>query len=127
MRLAVQAFNHPDYQDEASINRMDFRPKKGYVKVRFRDPQNTEVILDVFSGSVLSLEPRGDVFWEQLHSGELFGDDWVILSDIAAVGLIVLTLGGVYIWLYPLLNRRARRREAGTANERELVCPGRHH
>jgi uncharacterized iron-regulated membrane protein len=63
--LAVRAFNHPDYSDETSINHMDFRPNKGYIKVRFRDPQNIEVILDVVTGSVLSVGPRGDVFWEQ--------------------------------------------------------------
>jgi hypothetical protein len=125
--LAVRAFNHPDYSDETSINRMDFRPNKGYIKVRFRDPQNTEVILDVVSGSVLSLGPRGDIFWEQLHSGELFGAHWIILSDIAVVALIVLTLSGIYIWMYPLLNRRARRREgrmaeAAMTSEREIVC-----
>jgi hypothetical protein len=126
VQLAVLAFNHPEYQDETSINRMDFRPKNGYVKVRFRDPQNTEVILDVFSGRVLSVEPRGDVFMEQLHSGELFGANWIILSDIAAGALIVLTFSGIYIWLYPLLSRRARRREAAIANEREAVCLWRH-
>jgi uncharacterized iron-regulated membrane protein len=126
VRLAVEAFDHPQYQDETGINRMDFRPKRGYVKVRFRDPHNTEVILDVFTGRVLSMEPRGDVFMEQLHSGELFGAPWVILSDIAAGALIVLTLSGIYIWLYPLLNRKARRREAAVAKAREPAYLWRH-
>jgi uncharacterized iron-regulated membrane protein len=104
--LSIQAFNHPEYQDEKGINRMDFRPKQGYVKVRFRDPQNTEVILDVTTGEVLSLAPRNDVFMEQLHSGELLGANWVLLSDITAIALIFLTLSGIYIWLYPKLSRR---------------------
>lgn len=123
VQLAVEAFDHPEYRDETGISRMDYRPSKGYIKVRFRDRQNTEAILDVFTGEVLSLEPRGDVFMEQLHSGELFGAQWVILSDIAAGGLIVLTFSGIYIWLYPLLNRRTHRREAGMANEREVADP----
>jgi len=66
----------------------------------------------VHTGEVISIEPRKDVWVEWLHSGELFGANWVILSDIGAVGLIILTLTGVYIWIFPLLKRRARIRRA---------------
>lgn len=114
--LAIEAFNHPEYQSEKAINRMDFRPKQGYIKVRFRDPKFTEVILDVFSGKVIHRGPRQDVVMEQLHSGELFGENWVLLSDITAVALIVLTLGGIYIWLYPLLNKRRKQRPGNTGS-----------
>jgi uncharacterized iron-regulated membrane protein len=110
VEIAVHELNHPEFQDETSINRMDFRPRQGYIKVRFRDQKNTEVILDVFKGTVLTIAARHDVFMEQIHSGEIFGPDWVILSDIAAAALIVLTFSGIYIWLYPRLNRSTRRK-----------------
>ena len=70
------------------IDRMDVRPDDGVVKVRFDDPATTEVVLRFDDGRVLSHAPRGDVFLERLHSGELFGDRWILLSDGAAVGLI---------------------------------------
>jgi uncharacterized iron-regulated membrane protein len=103
---AIEAFAHPSYGTEKSVNRMDFRPGRGYIKVRFRDPENTEVILDTATGAVLSIAPRDDVFYEQLHSGELFGGDWVILSDIAGVAIIFLASTGFYLWLRPYLRRR---------------------
>lgn len=113
VRLGIEAFNHPDYSDESAINRMDFRPSRGIIKVRFRDPETTEVILNVITGEVISIAPRQDVWLEHLHSGELFGDDWVILSDIGAVGLIILTFTGIYIWIFPALRKRAREKAKG--------------
>lgn len=86
---------------EAAIDRMDVRPDDGIVKVRFDDPATTEVILRVDDGAVLSLAPRGDVFLERLHSGELFGDRGILLSDVAAVGLLVLMASGFWLWLFP--------------------------
>ena len=114
VQLGIDAFNNPEYNTESAINRMDFRPSRGLIKIRFRDPATTEVILDVFSGDVISIAPRQDVWIEHLHSGELFGDDWVILSDIGAGGLIILTLTGVYIWIFPLMKRRVREKKTKT-------------
>lgn len=106
---AIEAFGNPAFSSEKSINRMDFRPGRGYIKVRFRDSENTEVILDTATGAVLGIAPRDDVFYEQLHSGELFGDDWVILSDIAGLAMIFLAGTGFYLWLRPYLKRRRPR------------------
>lgn len=86
---------------EAPIGRMDVRPDDGLVKVRFDDPATTEVILRFDDGEMLSHAPRGDVFLERLHSGELFGDGWILLSDGVAVGLLVLMLSGFWLWLFP--------------------------
>ena len=43
------------------IDRMDARPRNGYVKVRLRDAASTEVTVDLASGRVLHVGPRGDV------------------------------------------------------------------
>ena len=92
--------------DDAVVDRMDVRPDDGYVKVRFSDPEITEVTVDLASGEALHVGARGDVFMEQLHSGELFGGEWVILSDIGAIGLVLLLISGYWLWLAPRWRRR---------------------
>lgn len=91
-----------------AVDRMDVRPRAGYVKVRVRDAASTEVTVALVSGRVLHVGPRGDVFLEQLHSGEIFGGArWVLLSDAAAIALVVTLVTGYWLWLAP---KRPRRR-----------------
>jgi uncharacterized iron-regulated membrane protein len=71
------------------------------MKVRFRDTDVTEVTVDVNSGSVLHIGLRNDVFLEKLHSGEIFGDRGVLLSDFAAIVLLILIVSGYWLWLFP--------------------------
>jgi hypothetical protein len=85
----------------AGIDRMDVRPGDGFVKVRFDDREVHEVTVDLASGRVLHVGPRNDVFLEKLHSGEIFGDGWTLLSDAAAVALAILVISGLWLWLYP--------------------------
>lgn len=85
----------------AGIDRMDVRPSDGLIKVRFDDRTVMEVTLDLNTGAVLETGERNDVFLEKLHSGEIFGDGWILLSDIAAVALVILLLSGYWLWLYP--------------------------
>ena len=94
--------------DEATapIDRMDVRPDDGFVKVRFDDPAWTEVTVDLATGTALHVGERGDVFMEQLHSGELFGKKWVYLTDAAAVALTLLLISGYWLWLAPRWRRR---------------------
>jgi hypothetical protein len=86
---------------EAGVDRLDVRPRRGIMKVRYRDRVVTEVTLDIHSGRVLLVGERNDVFLEKLHSGEIFGDNWVLLSDAAAVALVLLIISGYWLWLYP--------------------------
>lgn len=85
----------------AGIDRMDVRPDDGLVKVRFEDRTVLEVDLDLNTGQVLHVGERNDVFLEKLHSGEIFGDGWVLLSDASAVALALLLLSGYWLWLFP--------------------------
>ncbi|MBW3572391.1 MAG: PepSY domain-containing protein [Gemmatimonadetes bacterium] len=85
----------------AGVDRMDVRPGNGLVKVRFDDAQVHEVTVDLASGRVLHVGLRNDVFLEKLHTGEIFGDGWVLLSDAAAVALAILVISGYWLWLYP--------------------------
>jgi hypothetical protein len=86
----------------ADVDRMDVRPRDGFVKVRMRDASSTEVTVDLATGRVLHVGPRGDVFLEKLHSGEIFGGlRWVLLSDAAAIALVITLLTGYWLWLVP--------------------------
>lgn len=85
----------------AGVDRMDVRPRSGIIKVRFRDDVVTEVTLDISDGRVLDVGERNDVFLEKLHSGEIFGDNWVLLSDVAALALILLIGSGYWLWIFP--------------------------
>ena len=88
------------------VDRMDVRPGDGLVKVRFSDPASTEITLDIFSGKTLHVGRRGDVFLERLHSGEAFGKRWVLLSDAAAIALVILLITGYWLWLVPRWRNR---------------------
>jgi hypothetical protein len=98
--------------DPARIDRMDVRPRDGFVKVRFRDRANTEATEDLATGRVLHIGSRNDVFLEKLHSGEIFGDGFILLSDAGALALVVTLLTGYWLWLAP---RLMRRRDGGGA------------
>jgi hypothetical protein len=89
----------------AGVDRLDVRPRSGIMKVRFRDDVVTEVTLDVNDGRVLHVGERNDVFLEKLHSGEIFGDSWVLLSDFAAIGIVLLIISGYWLWLFPRSRR----------------------
>lgn len=85
----------------AGVDRLDVRPRNGLMKVRYRDDVVTEVTVDINNGRVLHVGERNDVFLEKLHSGEIFGATWVLLSDFGAVALIILIGTGYWLWLFP--------------------------
>ena len=87
------------------IDRMDVRPGDGLIKIRYNDRAVTEATVDINTGEVLHVGERNDVFLEKLHSGEIFGSRWVLLTDIAAVLLLVILITGYWIWLYPKAHR----------------------
>ena len=104
---ARQGWKRGDAVDHALIDRMDVRPRDGYVKVRLRDKAATELTVDIASGRILHVGRRGDVFLEKLHSGEAFGDRFVLLSDFAAVALVFTLITGYWLWVVPKLSRKA--------------------
>ena len=102
-------WNPGDPVNIALIDRMDVRPRNGFVKVRLRDKASMEMTVDINSGQVIHTGRRGDVFLEKLHTGEIFGGQaFVILSDIAAAALVLTLITGYWLWLVPKLSRGAR-------------------
>jgi hypothetical protein len=65
----------------------------------------TEATVDINTGAVLHVGARNDVFLEKLHSGEIFGSNWILLTDVAAVLLVVVLITGYWLWLYPKTSR----------------------
>ena len=105
-----------DAVDIGLIDRMDVRPRNGFVKVRLRDPASMEMTVDLATGQVLHSGRRGDVFLEKLHTGEAFGGiRFVILSDIAAVALVMTLITGYWLWLVPKLMRVSQSNGEGAA------------
>ena len=94
--------------DLALVDRMDVRPRDGFVKVRLRDKASMEMTVDLVSARVLHTGRRGDVFLEKLHSGEAFGSKGILLSDLAAVALVLTLITGYWLWLVPKLGRPAQ-------------------
>jgi hypothetical protein len=97
------------------VDRMDVRPRDGFVKVRLRDAASMEATVDLNSGRVLHVGSRGDVFLEKLHSGEIFGGRGVWLSDLGAIGLVLTLITGIWLWLAPRLERGAGRDRRASA------------
>lgn len=98
-----------DAVDISLIDRMDVRPRNGFVKVRLRDKASMEMTVDLNTGQVIHTGRRGDVFLEKLHSGEIFGGlRFVILSDIAAIALVLTLITGYWLWLVPKISRGTR-------------------
>jgi uncharacterized iron-regulated membrane protein len=87
------------------VDRMDVRPRDGFVKVRMRDAASTEVTVDIATGRVLHIGARGDVFLEKLHSGEAFGGRGVLLGDAAAVVIVITIITGYWLWVTPKRRR----------------------
>lgn len=103
LRAGLPAGTEPDAA--TMVDRMDVRPRDGYVKVRLRDRKVTEVTVDLSDGRVLHVGARGDAFIEKLHSGEVFGKRWVLLSDAAAVALVLTLISGYWLWMAPRIRR----------------------
>ena len=83
------------------IDRMDVRPSDGLVKVRYDDRRVTEVTVDINTGEILGVGERNDQFLERLHSGQIFGDLWIFVTDAGALFLLGILVTGYWLWLYP--------------------------
>jgi uncharacterized iron-regulated membrane protein len=112
--IGIQAVRPGAALDIGLIDRMDVRPRDGFVKVRLRDSASTEATVDINTGRVLHVGPRGDAFLEKMHSGEIFGSRGVLLSDAAAVVLVLTLVTGIWLWLSPRL-QYGRDANAGSA------------
>ena len=99
--LAVEGWQH--------VNRMDVRPDKGVVKVWLKS--NWEAQIDLGTGEILQVAYRRSDWIESIHDGSIFGDGVKLgVFFPAAVGLVLLWCGGLWMFAYPFIGRRRVRR-----------------
>lgn len=110
------------------VDRLDVQPGRGIVKVQAKS--RYEVQIDTSSGEVLQVAYRRSDLIERLHDGSFFGDGaklWVFLPS--GLVLLGLWLTGVYLWLIPIVSkragriRRARLRVSGSGVGSERATP----
>lgn len=106
VRIVTLDSTHERANNPGDVNRVQLRPGTATAQVRFNDRRHTEVVLDWSTGEVLDIAPRDDATVEQVHSGELLGQRGVIVGDVVAGALVLLTLSGVFVWLRRLRARR---------------------
>src|SRR5688572_28173821 len=91
------------------VNRLDVRPGKGVVKVWLNN--GYEVQVDLGTGRVLQTAYRRSDLIESIHDGSFFAGDWTKLGLFLPAGLtmLLLWLGGLWMWWVPFIAKRRRR------------------
>jgi uncharacterized iron-regulated membrane protein len=96
------------------ISRIDARPDKGMVKFLFEGHYHA-IQLDATTGKVLHFEERRADFIEQIHDGSivdnLLGSNGyfkLLYGTLAALGLLILTISGFWIWYNPKRIKKSR-------------------
>jgi uncharacterized iron-regulated membrane protein len=91
------------------VNRLDVRPGRGVAKVTLNS--GWEVQLDLGTGSVLQTAYRRSDLIESIHDGSFFAGDWTKLGLFLPTGvvLLLLWLGGMWMWWVPFAAKRRRR------------------
>jgi uncharacterized iron-regulated membrane protein len=90
------------------VNRLDVRPGRGVVKAWLMN--GYEVQVDLGTGRVLQTAYRRSDLIETIHDGSFFGGDWTKLGLFLPAGLtmLLLWLGGMWMWWVPFINKRRR-------------------
>ncbi|GAB1489273.1 hypothetical protein MASR2M8_17260 [Opitutaceae bacterium] len=109
---AVRSDPRMQVESWADVNRVDFRPKDGVVKI---DANNRwEMQIDVTTGAVLSTAYRRSDLIESIHDGSWFHSSaklWIFLPS--AIILLLLWVTGIVLFIQPWL-RKARGRAASS-------------
>ncbi|TNE73887.1 PepSY domain-containing protein [bacterium] len=99
--LAEEGINQP------IIDRMDVRPKKGMVKVLFKN-DDWEVQLELSTGKVLSVSQRNADWIERLHDGSIISEGFKLFSmNLLGIGLLILSFTGLWLWFGPKLVKKS--------------------
>jgi len=98
---------HPtlEVQDWSHVKRIDVRPDKGVAKAWLHTDYEAQV--DLGTAEILQIAYRRSDWIESIHDGSIFGDAVKLYVFFpAAVALVLLWLGGVWMFALPFLNRR---------------------
>ena len=91
------------------VNRLDVRPDRGIVKAWLRS--DWEAQIDLGTGEIKQIAFRRSDWIESIHDGSIFGDVVKLgLFFPTALTLLLLWLGGMWMWVYPFLARKRVRK-----------------
>lgn len=97
------------------IDRLDFRPSKGMVKIRAKN--RWELQVDTSTGQILQVAFRRSDLIESIHDGSFFGEAAKLgVFFPSAVVLLVLWGTGIYLFFLPKLAKRKKRLKKNIAN-----------
>ena len=101
----------------SDVNRLDVRPDKGVAKVWLHNGH--EVQVDLGNGNVLQTMYRRSDLIESIHDGSFFAGDWTKLGLFLPTGitLLLLWLGGVWMWWVPFIAKRRRKDKRHAAHD----------
>ena len=107
----VQELNVTGWDD---VNRIDLRPGRGVAKVWLNSGWEAQV--DLGTGAVLQVAYRRSDLIESIHDGSFFAGDWTKLGLFlpTGIGLLLLWIGGLWMWWVPYHAKRERRRLKAT-------------
>ena len=106
--LALTDIAGPDVP--ADIDRLDVRPGKNVVKVRF-EHEHYEVQVDGITGEVLSVGQRNADWIEAIHDGSIVSQPFKLISmNALAIGLLVMIATGTWLYYGPRRYRAQRKR-----------------
>jgi hypothetical protein len=111
---ALRQTDHPEVRvtSWADVKRLDVRPDRGVAKATLQN--DWEVQVDTTDGLVMQVAYRRSDWLEALHDGSIVSDTykmWVVLPT--SLVLLFLWGSGIWMWVFPLINkRRVRQRRA---------------
>ena len=117
---------------EVALERAEIRAERSGVTFRFRNDAGAELWVDAADGrhamkgeyerisrSESGGGPVRSTDWGKilidLHTGRIAGETGKVITSLAALLLLLLTLSGLYMWLKPLLIRRQTARSKSQA------------
>lgn len=115
LAFAAQHYVRNTLQLDDDIDRMDIRPEKGIVKVRFLN-HFQELQLDLKTAKILQVSTRNSDIIEKIHDGSIL-DYWLktpndeiklFYTSLGSSMLMVLSFSGFWLWYNP---RRIRNRK----------------
>ena len=96
------------------VKRIDVRPDRGVAKAWLHTDYEAQV--DLGTAEILQIAYRRSDWIESIHDGSIFGDTVKLYVFFpTAIALVLLWIGGVWMFALPFLNRRRVRRAKALA------------
>lgn len=120
LQRIAQTYATDSLHKSPAIDRIDIRPKKGVAKIVFAD-HFSELQLDCTTGKILSVNARYSDILEKIHDGSIL-DYFLQTSNeqlkltyttLVALGLLLLSFSGFWLWYNPKRMRRMKERGRG--------------